>query len=548
MRAHASIRPRVVIAALGVLIALMAIPPASADTDAHLHRVLTEALQVRVPSAHRSTAQSPTARRAVPARTASRPILDPAPWPWRSVSIDTDGLPTDGVPDDAQIWPWADARYDYQTGAAKWAIYLYGDPSSAVAYIGVLGHLNDGVCEKQIIQITIGTDSGWASAKDDFATTHTSSAAQLHAGGTAGLSWVAMNAATDLRSGALDCAYALTAPSDSGDSYYQTTGWVRLHIHPRPDPKLKITAPAGTLMKPGHRKKIRIRVTNTSAVPAPRTTVRVRGGHPSHKLLKLKTIPPHATRTARVKVKLRRARTTVRLLARATGATAAKRRVLLAAPITLPKGDSLTGRYFWHTQSSTYEGWDNSGLAFVNRRWAYAGFPRKGLPKCGHQSTVTGDSGCVQYTWNKHTHKLRVGRMRGSFRPGHALSVGNSGWTEVKIPKKGTRLKVSLHHLDFYGFYPNITTWTDYLSMTKNGRFILSTAMIGSIGAGSPTVWSSTSSKVKGHYTVGARGLLTLRYADGHVRRATIGLGLRKGRANPQKAGLLIGATNYYVG
>ena len=411
MRAPASIRWFSALAAV-VASALLVAPPVSAHSDGPSLRSVAAASTVHA----RQTSERQVAARM---QSSGQPTLAPAPWPWRSVSIDTDDLSTDGVPDNAQIWPWAQTRYDVQTGEATWAVFLYGNPSKNVAYVGYLGHLVGTTCSTRILLVHDDAETGWATSADKFAKTRAATAT-LHSGGTSAMSWVTMDATTSMRNGSIDCAFARTYSADLGQ-VYQDTGWMKLNIPKRPKPQLKVTAPTGRLLNPGQRKKITVKVANPTAVPAPSAALRITGGKPSRGRIGLGTIPAHSSRVAHVKVKLRGHHTKVHLSASASGAKTVKRTVLLAAPIRLKKGDSLAGRYFWHTQTSTYEGWDNYGLAFVSSRWAYVGFPQKGLPHCHRQSSVHGDAGCVEYTWNKRTHKLRVGHLRGKFRPGHAL-------------------------------------------------------------------------------------------------------------------------------
>ena len=90
------------------------------------------------------------------------------------------------------------------------------------------------------------------------------------------------------------------------------------------------------------------------------------------------------------------------------------------------------------------------------------------------------------------------------------------------------------------------TSWTDRLSLAKNGRFVWAHTSIGS-WPGLGSYWSSAPPDKRGTYKVVKKGVVELRYANGKKKRMTIAIDHDvRGKASPAGAGVILGLTNFY--
>lgn len=473
------------------------------------------------------------------------------PWPWRSVAIGDSGFDTTGSAS-TEIRD-ASVRYNPQTGRVDWQIRLDDTASATVRYSGFLGHWNvSDQCVADIELAHYGTQTLWFAGSASGAASYQVADAFGENGNV-----VLLGASTGSRSTAINCAYTRTM-ANPAPPVYDTAGAVGLAIPAQPRPALQVTAPGVRKGKKGKKVKLKVRVANPSSAAAPSTVAVVTGGKPARKTYRLGTLAPRAARTIVVRAKIGAKPRKVTVRASATGATTVARTIIVRPkapkrPKPKPKpvksgGGSLAGRYFWHTESGFGVGWVNDGLAFIDKKWAYIGFPPAGLPKCKRQTSVDGGEGCARYSWNKRTGALRIGKLKGKYRGGMGLSLDQKGYSRLALPKPRTKLAFSLYRKDFSGCMasPYCVTWTTYLSFDKAGRFVRSGTMLGSIGSPLTTqTWAATSNSDKGTYRIGKRGLVTLSYADGKTVNSTLGIAYRKGKPDPRE-GVMLGDENYY--
>ncbi|MBN8869044.1 MAG: hypothetical protein J0H66_04085 [Solirubrobacterales bacterium] len=366
------------------------------------------------------------------------------------------------------------------------------------------------------------------------------------------------------------CATAFTAtdpgPNAGGTAQVVDVLDSAIHLTPRPvlKPKLKLKMNAPASAKPGRTVRIMVKVTNSGRAKARTVKLRVQGRRgvtvrPARKLLG--SISPGKSRRVRLAAKVARsAPGRISVKARASGRGGISASAQAGIKVSRPRpsrpsqgaGGNLAGKYFWHTESQIDRGWVNSGIAFVDARWAYRGFPDAGLPSC-RRRTAEGDSGegCLRYSYNRRTGRIKVGKETGKYSRG-GLSLGDDSYQELTIPKAGSRFSVSLIHRDFEGICGSITgcwTYSLYLTLTPKGNFALSSSSLGTMGgSGFPFTASWTAPPDEyGRYRISGRGRIVFNYADGHREARTIGLEQNsRGRPSPGKEGLLLNSLNFY--
>ncbi|MDN5854042.1 MAG: hypothetical protein L0K86_14580 [Actinomycetia bacterium] len=351
--------------------------------------------------------------------------------------------------------------------------------------------------------------------------------------------------ARPLRGRKWNCAYAYLN-NVSNDSAYDNTGYVRLRKPPRA--KLRLSTPdtrTQTSAAVGRWKRVKVRVENDGQADARARGVRVRISEPKGvqvkpRTLEFKPIKPYDERTKRVRIKLKRRDTkTIKLRLAARNAPTRKGRLVIhPKPKPLPK--NLVGRYFWGFKSHVSHAWDNYAIAFVSKKHAYIGFPRRGVPKKCKLSTKH----CVRYHYNKRTGKLKVGKRKGHYRNGKLTLRGYAGFYPTKLPKPGKRWRVSLTHYG-YTMCPGAacTTWTDWLTLRRNGTFTTDRRMVATRAAarGEPGIPNG-----KGHYRIRRRGHLVLNYKNRKTYHTTIAIMTdKKRRPDVYGAGLFVRGTNY---
>jgi hypothetical protein len=281
-------------------------------------------------------------------------------------------------------------------------------------------------------------------------------------------------------------------------------------------------------------------VQNTGDVPATGVSVTLRATSrvkAKQTAVALGTIQPGASATATFRVRLTRGSSgSVSYDVTAEDGVETRRGSFeVATTPTPPKAtESLAGLYLWRSRIQTgVTNWDNAGLFFVNRKFAYRGFPESGLPKCRKvTATLTGD-GCVRYWYDARSRKLQVDTERGRSlgpkgRPTGVKVGGDSFRSRLVMPRRGTRLAVSLRHQDAFGC-PGAacTTSTTTVSFGKDGSY--------GLGASSGT------------YAIGRNARLVLQDVDGTRRTSSIWIQAdRRGKPQPSRVGLILGDVNYY--
>lgn len=369
----------------------------------------------------------------------------------------------------------------------------------------------------------------------------------------------------------LRCATAFVAvdpdPGASGDEQIVDVldAPAELTAPPVLEPRLKVELSGAHRVKPGGTVRIKARVSNVGRARAAAVRVRAKAGRgvglrPSG--ARWGSIAPGKSRTVALRAKVAKgARGTVAVSVRATGrprlsaGARTKLKVIRPRPRHAPVSSKggLAGTYFWRTVTHVNRAWDNRGLAFVDGRWAYRGFPDAGLPRCRRVTAKDeADDGCLRYSYDPRTRKLRVGGQTGRYGRG-GITLDGDVYGELAIPKPGSRFKVSLIHRSFEGMCGMPSgCWTSatYLTMTRKGQFALSSQSLGTMGGGGvpfTAAWTAPPDEY-GRYEIGRRGRITLFYADGHKERDTIGIQLdRRLRPSPAKEGLLLGSRNFYV-
>lgn len=347
---------------------------------------------------------------------------------------------------------------------------------------------------------------------------------------------------------AYTCAYV---QSQIGQSIQQRSVWHDLEVERAKQPELDVVLSDDRLgATVGRWTKVRIRVDNDGDAAAKKVTVKLSGTGlaRSPKTVKLGTIAAGKSRAKTVKVKLTRAKTrtlTVRATASGGFKDAAKVTVLPKKKTTKPK--SLRGKLFWGADSSLDQAWQNRTVWFVDGRWAYTKIPTKGKPKCSAKV-----KGCVRYTYSAKTGKVKVGKLKGTVTS-KALVLTNKKKKEryepISIPAKGTKIAVNLRHQGSsgcsYGYAKTCYTYTWYLKLAKDGKFVQSSR---SMSSGGVFDWYlGAKSGDRGRYRVLSKGRIELRYDSGKREIRTIGFfqDVRE-KASPQGEGLLLNGTKYY--
>jgi len=351
-----------------------------------------------------------------------------------------------------------------------------------------------------------------------------------------------------------ECAFARTVSGSDSSTIYQQYWAESLETAYVPVITLRADADptVGARAKKWTKYEVEVNSTGDTAARGVTVSFQGKGVKFSAKKVSLGTIDADDDKTATVKVRLSKTKKLKKKVRKATVTVSAQgvatsRQKLRVLPVkkttTLP---SLAHEYFWGWRSQLYQGWDNHGLYFVDKRWAYVGFPGKSLPK--HCSAK--QKKCERYSYSPRTGKLRIGKKKGK---ASSISVTYDGMTfyRLAVPKKGKKLAVDLIHRDFSGcnMLPYCSTWTNYLTLDKKGRFTLSSSSLSSFG----TPWTTETwvSKVppdeRGRYRILSRGRIELQYASGKKVVQPIGIELDvREKPSPRYEGVVIGDTNYY--
>lgn len=196
-------------------------------------------------------------------------------------------------------------------------------------------------------------------------------------------------------------------------------------------------------------------------------------------------------------------------------------------PATAPVswGKSLAGRRFW---AETSLDWERKGLWFVNKRFAYVGHPKAGMPTCKKAS-----GRCKPYSYSKSKRKLVVGGKAAKLK-GVGFTWKGHRYAPLATPKAGTRWQTSLTHT-------NATTsgTLEYLDLyfEPDGSFASRRQVFAR---------EATTPVGDGRYQVLKNGRLRLTYDDGPVVNTNVGILVDKqGRPDPWETGLFVGDLEY---
>jgi hypothetical protein len=343
------------------------------------------------------------------------------------------------------------------------------------------------------------------------------------------------------------CAYAVVSSVSDSPVQYQAFYAENLTTHYVP----KLSIDAGAPVQGNYRgkwTKLRLDVHNASGGAAPAVRVRASGKKITVKpaVRDLGSIGPRSTSYGvTFRAKLKGSKLTFAVTS--AGGHKVTRRVTIAQKPRPGRYKSLAGRYFWGHQAATHDrGWDNRAVWFLDGKWAYAGFTKNGKrPTCRKAKGP-----CKRYSYSPRTGKVKLA--------GAGFKVTTEGFRYKKgtyyplaLPKKNAKLDARLIHQNFTGFcgiYCN--TWTEWISLGKDGRFVRSRQTIGSLGPpGLGTVWAGSGPDERGTYQVVAKGRIRFRYASGKTDSHTIGIEHDvRGKPSPAGAGLVIGDVNFYLG
>lgn len=356
------------------------------------------------------------------------------------------------------------------------------------------------------------------------------------------------SAGARLRSLDLECAYASLYSAPDGETVYHS--FYAESLEDVYAPKL-IIRPGDPVQGnyAGKVTRIRVEVRNDSLTPA--TGVRLRAAGKSMKIAKprrnLGRIDARSSKRGIVyNVRLKGKKPRKLVLRAATQGRTFTKRITIARKPAPQRYRSLAGRFFFGFMPARVDkGWDNRAVWFLDNRWAYVGHPKAGKrPKCRKVTKA-----CKRYVYRPRTGKVKIGRAKAVRVTTEGFRFKRASLSEKTLAKKGQRFNVALKRYDFNGnclIYCN--TWTEWLTLRKNGRFVLSRMDIGSIGVpGSGGQWAIVPPDDKGTYRVVSRGRVLLRFANGRKRRHLLAIDhdLRH-RPSPQGAGLVLGDRNFY--
>lgn len=266
----------------------------------------------------------------------------------------------------------------------------------------------------------------------------------------------------------------------------------------------------------------------------------------------LGTIEDRSTKYGVVyKVKLKGAKSRkITFTVTADGGYKATKSFTIARTPAPTKYKSLAGRYFWGYQPTnvgSYSGWDNTTMWFVDKKWVYVGDAKGRTPKC-RTTTKT----CKRYSYDARRGVAKIGKQKFTVRTtGYSYRVAKgeqkSSFSPATLPKKGARFTADLVHQNWSGYcLLSCTSWTERLTLAKNGRFVWARTSIGS-WPGIGQYWSSAPPANRGTYKVVKKGVVELRYANGEKERMSIAIEHDvRGKPSPAGAGLILGLTNFY--
>lgn len=368
-----------------------------------------------------------------------------------------------------------------------------------------------------------------------------------------------------LRSTAFECARA--AVIDPADPQYALSVAYPDDLEETWTPVLEVEPDDKVVgAKKGRWAKLRLEVRNTSrgAASAVRLAASGKGIEVQPKVIDVGVVGERSTEYLDLKVRLQQPKgkkgkkkskklkprtLTLTVTDPAAAPATAQAQVVLTPRPTTPK--KLTGTYWWGWESTDLQssaGWINHSVWFVDKKWAYTGWAEGKKTRCS--SSV---KECVRYSYNARTGTVKIGRQKARVTS-EGFSFRHPAYKDEKLdlepltlPKKGTRLGVDLYHQNWSGYCAiSCTSYTDYLTMDTDGKFVEGGFSVGS-WPGLGQSWSSAPADQRGTYKVVSTGIVEMTYADGTRKREVIGIQHDpSGKPNPAFEGVLIGDTNYY--
>lgn len=371
-----------------------------------------------------------------------------------------------------------------------------------------------------------------------------------------------------------NCAEAVLSNPDDINQVFDTTG--AFAVKPRPKrPRLTVKINGPGQVKRGGKAKVKVTVRNTGDLAASKAKVSLsaKGG----------SVKPKSRRTGRIKAKGSstfnftvkagkggKVSLRAKASARKVKAASAKRTIKVKAPkkkAKAPKGGgTLAGKNFWGFEEYV---WDRSsdilGLYFTNSKFVHWGVPKGGQAKCTRVTAkVDGDGemqpGCLRYSYDKKTGKVRIGKAKGSYRNGNLKLNMNSEmwridgktWYPGVFAKAGTKFKITLINRGYYGVCGitfSCTTWAEYLTLDRSGKFGRTRSSLTTSGGGSiPFIAiGSYPPEDRGSYQVLSNGRIRFRYDNGETSVETLTIQTnKKGRPDAAREGVLLDDVWFY--
>ncbi len=478
-------------------------------------------------------------------------------------------------PEPARDLVSAAVEYEPNAGSFTFMLETAGppDPTEDAQFLGALGQLNgEGVCSSPTLILAtlipgsttlwMRDDDGAVPAEFNGEATRDITGNRITLSGTD----------PDMKGRPATCAVAIVSDAATGSVNWDETGVfpVREVKVARLRAKLQ-GAPKAVKRGRGFKAKVRLANPGNAVARGVKLKIGVKGKATVRPRVKsIGSLGAGKSRVVSFRIKTpRRAKGSIRITARASAknakaSSAAKRvKVKVPRPHRPPAKNSggLAGKLFWGFEPYAY---DHSagvlGLHFVNRRFVRLGMPKGGLTGCSGVTAKTKDgktsAGCVRYSFNGRTGKVRIGGSVGTWRKGELKiemkgresdwRIAGNSWFGSSLPKAGARFKVKLRNMGYYGLCgvtPYCTTWKENLVLMRNGKFGRQKSSLSTGGGGSlPFVAiSRLGPDERGRYQVLSRSRIRFRYADGKVKTQTIVVQLnKKNRPDPAREGLLI--------
>lgn len=477
--------------------------------------------------------------------------------PIRRTAVISDASETSPTAQPGQLLSRVSVTQELQTGVLRVSATLQAVPTTdSFLYVGV-GDWHLSTCQPRAMlaatTVTDTADAGQGVFVEDGAAAGQFSVDRSRSGATITLR--STSHAATFRTADYACAFAyVTQPGEDPHQRFYSE-------HLEEEYPARLTFEGVTPVQGSYRGKwttVRFDVRNQSKSAASDVVVRPQGKGLQFKpkVRRLGKIDQKSAKygvTFRARVTAKKANQRKATFVARTGSHSSRSTVTIAVTPRPSKYKSLAGRYFWGWKSGLDQGWDNRAIWFVDRRWVHTDFAPNGRkPTCSKKNPK-----CKRYTYNARTGKVKVGGRQFKVNTEGLPFAASKKESPVRyypttLAKKNQRFNVSLMRNDFTGtcgIWCN--TWTEWLTMDKKGRFVLSRVSYGSLGGpgGPGTVWGSVSPDHKGTYKVGKHGQVTLKFANGKTERHTLAIEHdARRKPNPGGQGLILGERNFYVG